>query len=213
MIAHHLELELFPAEHRFFDQHFVHGRNAQTGLHDFFEIFWTVREIAAAAAERARGADDHRKVQSLLNAHGVAHAARIAAARQVEADAPHRLFEQIAVFGFFDRIDFGADHLDAVAFEYAFLGEIDGEVERRLAAQSRQDCVGTFLGDDFFNDVGGNWLDVGAIGKSRIGHDRRRIGIDEDHPVTLFFQSLQSLCAGVVELASLTDDNRSGADQ
>ena len=102
------------------------------------------------------------KFESLLNAHGVAHAARIAAARQVEADAPHCLFEQIAIFGFFDRIDFGADHLDAVAFEYAFLGEIDGEVERRLPTQSRQDCVGMFLGDDLFNDVGGNRLDVGA---------------------------------------------------
>ncbi len=57
----------------------------------------------------------------------------------------HRLLEQIAVLGLFDRLEFGADHLDAVRLEHAVLGEIDGEIECRLPAQSRQQRIGPFL--------------------------------------------------------------------
>ena len=191
----------------------MHRRDRQTGLHDFFEFGGAVGEVAAAAAQRARRADDHREIEPLLDPLGVLHAARIAAARQVQADAAHGFFEQIAVFGFFDRLQFGADHLDAVLFQDALLGQIDGEIERRLAAEGRQDRVGPLLGDDFLDDVGGDRLDIGAVGETGIGHDRRRIGVDQDDPVALFLERLQRLGAGVIELAGLADDDRPGADE
>src|SRR6185503_11337457 len=183
------------------------------GLDDVLEFLRRIGEVPAAASESARSANDDGKAQSLLNAHGIAHAACIAAARQVEADAAHCLFEQIAVFGFFYRFDLGADHFDAIALEYALFGEIDGEVERRLSAEGRQNRVGPFLGDYFFDDVGRDRFDVGARGELRIGHDRRGIGVDENDPITLFFEGLQRLGAGVVELASLPDDDRARADE
>ena len=68
VVAHHLELELFPAEHRFFDQDLMHRRDTHARLNDFLEIFGPVSEIAAAAAESARRADDEREVQAFLNA-------------------------------------------------------------------------------------------------------------------------------------------------
>ena len=36
--------------------------------------------------------------------------------RRFEADLPHRVFEEQAVFGLLDGVDFGADQLDAVAY-------------------------------------------------------------------------------------------------
>ena len=56
-------------------------------------------------------------------------------------------------------------------------------------------------------------LDVGRVGDLGVGHDRRRVGIDEDDPVALLLESLARLGAGIVELAGLADDDRPGADE
>ena len=66
--------------------------------------------------------------------------------------------------------------------------------------------------DDLGDDLRRDRLDVGRIRQLRIGHDRRRIGIDEDDPIALGLQSLAGLGARIVELAGLADDDRSGAD-
>jgi hypothetical protein len=55
-------------------------------------------------------------------------------------------------------------------------------------------------------------LDVGRVGQIRVGHDRRRIGIDQDEPVALFLQRLAGLRARIVELARLADHDRARAD-
>jgi hypothetical protein len=43
-----------------------------------------------------------------------------------------------------------------------------------------------------------------------IGHDGRRIGVDEDDLEPLFLERLRRLRAGIVELRSLPDDDRAG---
>ena len=58
----------------------------------------------------------------------------------------------------------------------------------------------------------GQRLDVGAVGQLRVGHDRRRIAVDEDDLEPLGAQRLAGLRAGVVELARLPDDDRAGAN-
>src|SRR5262249_36429893 len=45
-----------------------------------------------------------------------------------------------------------------------------------------------------------------------IGHDRRRIRVDEDDAIALLFERLAGLRPGIIELAGLADDDRSGAD-
>jgi hypothetical protein len=46
----------------------------------------------------------------------------------------------------------------------------------------------------------------------RIGHHRRRIGVDQHHLVSLVLQRLDRLNAGIVEFASLADDDRTRPD-
>ncbi|MPM63837.1 hypothetical protein SDC9_110721 [bioreactor metagenome] len=46
----------------------------------------------------------------------------------------------------------------------------------------------------------------------RIGHNRRRIGVDQDDFIALFPQSQTSLGAGIIEFRSLTDHDRTGTD-
>src|SRR5262249_49272966 len=46
----------------------------------------------------------------------------------------------------------------------------------------------------------------------RVGHDRRRVRVGEHDVVALGLQRFERLCAGVVELAGLADDDRPRAD-
>ncbi len=55
-IAHHLELVFFPAQHRFFDQHFVHRREIEPARQHFQQLFAVVGDAAAGAAQRERRA-------------------------------------------------------------------------------------------------------------------------------------------------------------
>ena len=56
LVAHHLHLELFPAEHRFLDQHFGGRRGVDAALDDLDELRLVVGDAAAGAAERERRA-------------------------------------------------------------------------------------------------------------------------------------------------------------
>ena len=59
---------------------------------------------------------------------------------------------------------------------------------------------------------GGQRLDVGAVGQLRVGHDRRRIAVDEHDLEAFGAQRLARLRSGIVELAGLADDDRARAD-
>ena len=72
---------------------------------------------------------------------------------------------------------------------------------------------GRSLLDDLGDDFPGDRLDVGAVGRLRIGHDGGRIGVDQDDLIALLAQGLARLGAGVIELARLADDDGAGADE
>ena len=72
--------------------------------------------------------------------------------------------------------------------------------------------VRALLRDDALQRWPVDGLDVGRIRHLRIGHDGRRIGIDQYHPVALFPQRLAGLGAGVIELAGLSDHDRARSD-
>ena len=108
--------------------------------------------------------------------------------RRFEADPVHRLAEQLAVLGLGDRLLVGADQLDAVAGERARARQRHRGVERGLPAHRRQQRVDRcrLAGDDALDDLRRDRLDIGRVGQFRIGHDRRRVRIDQHDPVALF---------------------------
>ena len=93
-----------------------------------------------------------------------------------------------------------------------FSQQLDREVQRGLAADGRQHRVGLLADDDRFEHLDGQRLDVGPVGNLRVGHDRRRVAVDQDDFEPLGLERLAGLRAGVVELAPLPDDDRAGAD-
>ncbi len=97
-------------------------------------------------------------------------------------------------------------------FRHAVVVQVHRAVKRGLAAHRRQNRVRLFLGDDAFDNLPGNRLDVGDVGRFRVRHDRRRIAVDENDLVALVLQCLARLCTGVIELTRLADNDRPSAD-
>ena len=125
----------------------------------------------------------------------------------------HGVAEALAVLGAPDDVDRRADQLDAEVVEDALLGELDGEVESGLAAHRRQQRVGPLALEHAGDAFEVERLEVRPVGEARVGHDRRRVRVDDDRPEPVLAQHLQRLAARVVELAGLADHDRPGADQ
>ena len=212
LVAHDFELELLPAQHRLFDQHLVGRRQVQAVRDDALELFAVVGDTAAGTAHRERRANNRRKADTLLNFAGLGHGVRDPGLGHAQADRAHGLFELLAVLGHIDGLLRGPDHFHAEFLEHAFTVEVQRAVERRLPAHGRQQRVGAFLLDDITHHVPVNRLDVDHIGDLRVGHDRRRVRVDQDDPVTFLPQRLDRLHARVIKLAGLPNDDWPGTD-
>jgi hypothetical protein len=134
---------------------------------------------------------------------------RHAAFGNAEPDAHHGFFKQFPIFGLLDGVHLGADQFDVVFRQTSPFVKGDRQVQRCLAAQGGQNHLGFFFLDNPFHHRRNQRFHVGGVGKLGIGHNRGRVGVDEHHPVALFFQGFHRLGAGIVELTGLT--NHDGA--
>ena len=137
-IAHHLELVFLPAEHALFDQRFVHRREIEAARQNLHQLFAVVGDAAAGAAQREAGAQDDREADLAGELQAVFQIVDQRRLRNVEADLLHRVFEEQTVFGFLDGLDLRADQLHVVLLEHAAVGEFDGQIQRGLSADGRQ---------------------------------------------------------------------------
>src|SRR5215204_797197 len=182
-VAHDLELELLPACDALFDEGAPHGAGVEAACDGPAKFAVVGGGGASFAAEGEAGADDKR-----------------------EADL------RCPVLGFTDRRDGRSEEFDACLLEDACLVEFDGEVEGGLASQGGEQRVGTLPAQYLGYGFGGEGLDVGYVCDLRVRHYGRRVGVYEDHAVTLLAQGVASLGARVVELCGLPDPDRTRAD-
>ena len=211
-VAHHLQLKFLPAQHRFFDQHFVHRAEVEPAADNVVELFRVESQAAAGAAQRERR-PHHRRVTDLLGERPrFCQRVHQRAARRLEPAVGDRLFEPEPVFGDLDGAQRSADQLHPVLFQRTRLGQLDRQVQRGLPTHRGQQRVGTFGDDDGFHVFGRQRLDVGAVGDFRVGHDGGGVGVDQHDSVAFALERLAGLRAGVVELARLPDHNRPRAD-
>ena len=211
-VAHDLELELVPAGHRLLEQHLGDGAQSQAVLGHAAQALAVVGDAAAGAAQREGRAHDQRQAEIVRGPLDLGQRGRDDAARHAQADLLHGGAELAAVLGAADGLGVGADHLDLPEVEHAALLELDRQVEGGLAAERRQQRVGALDLDDARQRGQIERLDVGAGGEVGVGHDRRRVGVDQHDLVAFVGEHLAGLRAGVVELAGLADDDRSRAD-
>ncbi len=213
LVAHHLQLVFLPADDRLLDQHLADRTEVEAVGDQLVELLAVVGDAAAAAAHREARPQHTRQTDAVADVLRLGQRSCDAALGHRNADLLHRLLEFLAILGLVDDGRRGTDHLDLVFFEDAVAVQVHRAVERRLAAERRQQHVGPFALDDAGQRFPGDRLDIGAVGRLRIGHDRGRIGVDQHHLVALFAQGLARLGAAVIELARLADDDRTGADE
>ena len=64
-VAHHFHFELFPADQRFFDQHFAHWRKIQSARSDLIEFLAIVSNAATGTAQGECRTNNQRKCSNL----------------------------------------------------------------------------------------------------------------------------------------------------
>ena len=211
-VAEHFVLQLFPAQQRRFDQRLIDDRRRETGCKRRAQFGFIVHEAAAGTAERVCRADDQRVV--VLGGERDAgldvgdHDAR----RHRLADLDHLGLEPFAIFSELDRVERRPEEFDRVALEDARRRKFNRHVQAGLAAERGQQPIGAFARDDRLDRLDRQGLEVHRIGDLGIGHDRRRVRVDEHDAVAFVAKGTARLNTGVVELGGLTDDDRTRAD-
>ena len=123
----------------------------------------------------------------------------------------HRGLKKFPALGFSDSVEPRADQLYPIALKDARFGKRYSNIERGLTTHRRQQRIGAFTGDDLLDDLGGDGLDISAIGHLRIGHDSGGIAIHQDDLIAFLLQRFTRLRPRVIEFARLADDDGPGA--
>ena len=212
LVAHHFQFVFLPAENRFFQHNFMDHTGIKAVFGNHGKFFPVVGDPASCPAESKGGADDDRKSDICGDGKDFVHGFGKAAAGHPEANILHGRSELLPVFGLVNHLQGSADHFHAVLFQNTAFGNSHRRVQTRLTANGRQKCIGPFPGNNFRHRLRRDGFHIGPIRHFRVRHDGRRIAVDQHNLITLFLQSLAGLCAGIIELAGLADDNGTGAD-
>ena len=204
-VTHHLHLDLLPALDGLLDEHLVLGRELEALTHDAPELRRVAGDAATGTTECERGADDDGEANLTHDPLGILEGMGDVRTRDLETDVGHCLGEELTVLPRANGLQVAPDDLDAKALEHARLAERDGAVERRLATHVGKERVRPLALDHACDGVHGDGLNVGAVGRLRVGHDRRGVGVHEDDLVALAPERSAGLGARVVELARLAD--------
>ena len=137
LVAHHLHLELLPAQHRFLDQDFADRRQIKAALDDLHQLLTIVGNTATAAAQGEGRPDDGRKTDLTVLGQRFLHRVRNHRTWGFQANLAHRLAEAIPILGHVDGIGRSADHFDAVLLQHAVTEQVQRAVQRGLAAHGR----------------------------------------------------------------------------
>ena len=115
------------------------------------------------------------------------------------------LHEKLAVLGVHDGLDGCAEHAHVVFLKHSALVELHATVERGLPSKGEEDAVGLLLLDDPLHEIRLYGKEIYLVGHALRSLHGGNIGVDENRLYALLTQSLQSLRAGIVEFAGLSN--------
>src|SRR5690625_7166951 len=126
----------------------------------------------------------------------------------LEAEPCDRFREFRSVLCHPDRARIGPDQLDAMTLQYPTIVELERYVQGCLAPHCWEERIWALPLYDPLDPLGRDRLDIGPIRQVGIGHDRRRITIDEYDPVSLLTECAHRLSTRIVELTALRSEER-----
>ncbi|MPM17477.1 hypothetical protein SDC9_63872 [bioreactor metagenome] len=92
------------------------------------------------------------------------------------------------------------------------LCKLHGKRQPRLPAERGEQAVRLLLFDDARKRWQRQGFNIDAVRHRAVGHDRCRVGIDENDFQSFFFERAAGLRASIIEFRGLTDDDRPRAD-
>ena len=211
-VAHDLEFVLLPAEDRLLHEDLRDRRGIQTGRSEEAQFGLAVCDPGPATAQDVRRSHHDRVPEGPGRVERLLHGVHVRGTSRLDADGVHDPLESATILGGFYGVDAGSDQLHVVVVERAGTGQRHRHVQSGLAPDGREERIRTFLADDGRHHLGGDGLDIGGLGELGIGHDGRRIRVDQDDPISLFAEDLHRLGTRVVEFARLADDDRPRTD-
>ena len=213
VVAHNFHFVFFPTEEALFNEDLGGWGKIETARNDCFKFFLVVSDPTTGSTEGERRTNDKRHHPDLFrDLLRLLHRVRHSRDGEVKADLNHRVFETLTIFALIDGVSIGADHADPILIEGSGIEKLDGDVQRSLTSEGRQERIGPFFDDDSLNRLRSDRLDIGPLRKLRVGHNRCRIGIHENDLVTFLAQRLASLGPGVIKLTTLSNDDGAGSD-
>ena len=211
-VTHDLELELLPSRDRLLDQDLADRARLEPPAGQSLELLRGGGDAGALATEDERRPDHHRQPDRGGHDPRLVHVVGAARVGDVEPDPDHRLLEQLTILGDADRVGSRPDQLDPPLVERTGVGQVHGQVQRRLTAEGGEHGIGALGIEDPLDDLRDQRLDVGRVREIGVGHDRGRVRVGQDHPVALLAEHPARLGPRVVELACLSDHDGPGAD-
>ena len=102
LVTHHLHFELFPAQHRFFQQDLRRRRHFEAVGDNLLEFLPVIGDAAAGTTQRERRPDNGRITNIPLLLERFFHRVSDFGRRHLKADLRHGLAEQLTIFGHID---------------------------------------------------------------------------------------------------------------
>ena len=211
VVAHYLVLDFLPACDALLDQNLVHAGVHDAGGRNFAQLLPGVGNAAAGAAECVRRTDDDRQTDLTGEINRILDRVNNLGGNDRLTDLLHGVLEHLAVLCLCDGGRISAEQLYAHFIKETVLAQLHGEVQTGLTAEVGQQRVRMFLFDDLLNGFDRHRLDVNLVRHSLVGHDGCRVGVYQNNLQTLLAQCAARLRACIVELGSLTDNDRAGA--
>ena len=180
-VAHHLVLNLLPADQAALHHHLANGARAQAAADAFPVLLLRHHDPTTRPTEREGWAHDRREsdLRECRRRRRVTRRGRLpfndrAWCRWLSDSITH-CPEELAILRRLDRRKRRAEEANRMSFKDASIGECNGKVECRLSAESSEQTLWLFKRNDAFDHLHRERLKVDRIRNGWVGHDRCRI--------------------------------------
>ena len=207
-VSDNLILHFFPARYRLFQQNLPDGAFLDAQLAEMFQFFVVVSDAATCATKGIGRSDDHWISDFFYKGFALLHTGCNGAGRNGMSCRKHQFFKGFPIFRLVDAIFVDAKQFRAIFLENTFLIQRHGKIQTCLSAETRQHALRPFLCQNLFYRFFSNGLQIYFVCDALIGHNSRRIAVDQNGFNPFFADGFARLSSRIVKLRRLTDNNR-----
>ncbi|MNI19857.1 hypothetical protein D3C73_733040 [compost metagenome] len=207
-ITHNLIFDFLHTGDASFNQALSDWAVTNTRSYCFFKLFFCVADTAASSTKCISRANDDWEADFFGKLHRFWNRCYNDTIWYRLLKFSHQVSEKIAIFCFLNSRQLSAQQFHILALKHACSCKLNSHVQSSLSTKCRQQTIRTLLTNNLRNKLKCNRFDIYFISHVRIGHNRGWVTVDQNNFHAFFFQSLARLCSSVVELRSLTDNDR-----